>query len=231
MTSDATKGNSVRAVSSNQPGVHEYLEPIVRKHLNSRFRKPLSAHNERAFAEAEHWWRRVGKKPLILDSFCGTGESTHWLARHYPQCAVLGIDRSATRLARHRGGDADNYLLLRADTDDLWRLIAAAGWPVSRHCLLYPNPWPKAEHLKRRCHGSPLFPTLLQLGGELELRSNWHIYAEEFCAALKIAKIDAKCVEYAPNPPITAFERKYHGASHTLWTVRSQLPKPPPAPL
>lgn len=221
----------MRAVSSNQDTLHDQLDTVVRKHLSSHFRKPVSAHNEEAFAEADRWWRRGGKLPLILDSFCGTGESTHWLARQYPQCAVLGVDRSATRLARHRGGDADNYLLLRADTDDLWRLIATAGWPVSRHCLFYPNPWPKAEHLKRRCHGSPLFATLLQLGGELELRSNWRIYAEEFCAALKIANIEGKCAEYTANPPISAFERKYHHAGQTLWAVRSQLPKTPAAPL
>lgn len=221
----------MRAVSSNQETLHDQLDTVVRKHLNSRFRRPVSAHNEQAFAEADRWWRHGGKLPLILDSFCGTGESTHWLARQYPQCAVLGIDRSATRLARHRSGEADNYLLLRADTDDLWRLIAAAGWPVSRHCLFYPNPWPKAEHLKRRCHGSPLFATLLQLGGELELRSNWRIYAEEFCAALKIANIEANCGEYPATPPITAFERKYRHAGQTLWTVRCELPKPPAAPL
>jgi tRNA (guanine-N7-)-methyltransferase len=230
VTTELQKGNTVKSVNSNQFAIHDKLAATVDKHLHSQFKKPYSTHSEQAIGTAKQWLHEQNR-PFILDSFCGTGESTRALARQYPQYAVLGVDKSADRLERHQQADADNYLLLRADTDDLWRLLLEAHCLPEKHCIFYPNPWPKSEHLKRRCHGSPLFPTLLALGGRLELRSNWPIYAEEFCAALKIANIDSQVSEFAANPAITAFERKYSEAGQTLWRVRCQLPSPPPTPL
>ncbi len=223
MTTERQKGNTVRSVSSNQSGIHDKLAASVAKHLENPFRKPYSAHNEKAFHTAQAWLS-AQQRPFILDSYCGTGESTRTLAQMFPGHAVLGIDKSAARLARHQASGEDNYHLLRADTDDIWRLLADAGLRPDRHCIFYPNPWPKADHLKRRCHGSPLFPSLLALGGELDLRTNWRIYAEEFCAALKIADIAAQVTEFKANPAITAFERKYSEAGQSLWRVCCTLP-------
>lgn len=214
-----------RAVTSNQTGCHEQLEKVVRRHLNSRFRRPIAAHSAAAFAEAERWLSERDA-PLLLDSYCGTGESTLNLARAHPDCAVIGVDKSAHRLDKHPGlfsDTPDNYLLLRADTNDFWRLALEAGWKPRRHTLFYPNPWPKSAQLQRRCHGSPLFPTLLALGGELELRSNWPIYVEEFARALQIAGHSAAAEPFQPQTPITAFERKYQAAGQALWRCRVQL--------
>ena len=230
MTTGPQKGNTVRAVSSNQQGPHHKLGATVTKHLQTRFQKPIGSHSAKAFADAQRWLR-ASDKPFILDSFCGTGESTRWLAGQYPDCVVLGVDKSAARLARHQASEQSNYLLLRADTDDVWRLLVTAGLLPHKHCIFYPNPWPKSEHLMRRCHGSPLFSTLLALGGELELRTNWRIYAEEFCAALAVADISAQVSEFTANPPVTAFERKYSDAGQSLWRLQCELPSPPPAPL
>lgn len=41
---------------------------------------------------------------VVLDSGCGTGRSSAWLASSYPHLPVIGIDRSAVRLSK--GGDA-----------------------------------------------------------------------------------------------------------------------------
>lgn len=227
MTSDTAKGNNtkgVRAVTSNQPSLHEKLDSTVRRHLAHAFRKPIAPHNQSAFAEAEQWLK-AQDRPLLLDSFCGTGESTVWLARNNPGCAVIGLDKSAARLGK-QSQCPTNALLVRADTDDFWRLALAAGWQPRRHTLFYPNPWPKAEHLKRRIHGSALLPTLLALGGTAELRTNWRIYAEEFCRALKIAGISAEPGILSVSQPVTAFERKYHHAGQTLWQVVAPLSLP-----
>ncbi len=221
MTSQTEKGNSVRAVTSNQAGLHDKLENTVRKHLRHVYRKPYSDHTERAFASASAWLEQQDK-PLLLDSYCGTGTSSRWLAEAHPDCAVIGIDKSEVRLNK-LAKQPDNCLLVRADTDDFWRLALAAGWQARQHNLFYPNPWPKSEHLKRRCHGSPLFPTLIALGGQLELRTNWRIYAEEFCAALKIAGNSSELKKLNLVQPVTAFERKYSDAGQNLWQVCAQL--------
>ena len=214
-------------IHSSQQAAHPRLREVVEKHLQTRFLRPVSAVSLQAFAELDA--RVEGKREnLILDTGCGTGASTLELARLYPDCQVIGIDKSASRLARgqrllQQPDAPKNALLLRCDLLDFWLLAAQAGWRVRRHYLLYPNPWPKPEHLKRRWHAHPVFPSLLALGGELELRCNWKIYAEEFALALQYAGVAAVVEEFTPELALTPFERKYQASAHTLWACRALL--------
>jgi len=99
-----------------------------------------------------------------------------------------------------------------------------AGIPPVRHYLLYPNPWPKIGQLARRWHGHPVFPTIVALGGELECRSNWRIYIEEFALALtQLSGQPLQCEAYAPASPITPFEKKYLASGHELWRCRADI--------
>lgn len=224
-----------RSVVSNQPGIHDKLEERVRRHLAAPFRKPYADHNCRAFDHAQQWLQQahLQGRPLVLDSFCGVGESTWRLAGLFADCAVIGVDKSAARLEKHPAHAEqarDNYLLIRADVDDFWRLAVDAGWQLQGHFLLYPNPWPKSSQLQYRVHGSPLFPSLLALGGDVELRSNWPIYVEEFAQALRLAGFDAR-TELYHGETLTPFERKYRLAEQAIWRCQSTLDKAATAPL
>ncbi|AWL10872.1 tRNA (guanine(46)-N(7))-methyltransferase [Saliniradius amylolyticus] len=221
-------GNS-RSVQSNQTGLHENLDKVVRKHLQHPSRKPVSEHTQLAFEQAQQWlgdWQG----PLILDSCCGVGESTAVIAASHPDAKVIGVDKSALRTGRHSKayqGDTDNYLVLRADLNDFWRLAHQAGWQLSHHYLLYPNPWPKSMHLKRRWHGSAAFADLLKLGGKLTLRSNWKLYLEEFSRALAIAGYESRLCECDhARPAITPFERKYRGSGQSTWELNCLMDSP-----
>ena len=212
-----------RQVSSNQAGPHRSLARLVTRHLASEYRRPVAPYSESAF----HSVRRAlaaRPRPLVLDSFCGTGQSTAALARRHPDHLVLGVDKSAHRLGRHLDqGAAGNYLLLRADCEDIWQLLLHAGLALDYHYLLYPNPWPKSSHLQRRVHGHGSFPWLLRLGGRVELRSNWQVYVEEFGAALHVAGYPS-CVARVPaGPPLTLFEDKYQRSGHPLWRCVATL--------
>ena len=206
----------------------------MRRHLASRFQRPFTDHSRRIFAPVDAVVR-THSGPLILDSFCGVGESTAQLAQQFPEALIIGIDKSSHRLDKHddnyRVSGVDNYRLVRADVHDFWRLALEAGWQLQQHFLLYPNPWPKSAQLKRRCHGSPLFPTLLALGGTLELRSNWSIYVEEFSRALTIAGYPAEAEPYQATTAITPFERKYRDSGHQLWRCTCPLIKRYNAPI
>jgi tRNA G46 methylase TrmB len=58
-----------------------------------------------------------------------------------------------------------NAILLRAELSDFFTLVAyESDWVVHSHYLLYPNPYPKGKHLKRRWHGHPIFPVMLSIG-------------------------------------------------------------------
>jgi len=201
----------------------------VKRHLREPDRKPIAGHNRRA---CDILLERVAHEPLplVLDSFCGTGHSTALLAERHPQHLVVGVDKSASRLSRHPGGERDNYLLLRAECEPLWSLVAAARLRVDYHYLLYPNPWPRPAHLQRRVHGHPGFQSLLRLGGRLELRSNWQIYVEEFGVALHLAG-HRGCIARVTGATadLSLFERKYRRSGHDLWACHCDLGPATPA--
>ena len=89
---------------------------------------------------------------------------------------------------------------------------------------MYPNPWPKPKHLRRRWYAHPVFPELIRLGGELELRCNWRIYAEEFHAAMEFIAAGACTMgEYSAQTNISLFERKYSGSGHTIYRCYCSL--------
>ncbi len=214
-------GNS-RVIVSNQQGLHEQLDEIVLKHLTHPFRKPYQQHTLDAFKVCEKWVEQQGK-PIIFDSCCGVGESTYHLAQKHPEAIVLGMDKSADRLSRHPQSVADNYRLLQVNLNDFWRLAVEAGWQLSHHYLLYPNPWPKAKHLQRRWHGSAVFPAILQLGGQFELRSNWFTYVREFARALELAGQSCDVTEYQSAAAITPFERKYWASGQKSLRLTADL--------
>ena len=162
---------------------------------------------------------------IILDSGCGTGESSLRFARACPGTLVVGIDKSATRLARAPHAGAPNLRYVRADLVDVCHFARLRRWRISGHFLLYPNPWPKQRHLLRRWHAHPALGDLIALGGRLELRTNWAVYAEEFAAALALwCALDVTVEAWRPDAPASAFERKYLASGHALYRVVIDLP-------
>ncbi len=232
-----------RPISSTQTDIHENLEKLVAKHATSEFLKPVAACNAAAFDVSIAAWRRMGESPMILDAGCGTGLSTLHLATQFPDHFVIGVDQSADRLDRNvawSGAWPVNFIKVRADLVDFWRLMHQARICPDRHYLLYPNPWPKKHHVARRWHGHAVFPTIVALGGHFECRSNWRIYIDECAAALsQLTAIEIESEQYLPNItnehqshvgettvhliPITPFESKYLASGHTLWRCRTNL--------
>lgn len=200
-------------VTTNQTGPHPRLEAVVRRHLAHPWRQPIRAHSRAAFADLERWLGGDSDR-LVIDAGCGTGASAAALAARHPDCRVIGIDKSASRLARAPALPG-NTRLARMDLADFWRLAAATGWRIRRHYLLYPNPWPKAEHLMRRWYAHPVFPEMFKLGDVLEVRSNWPLYLDEFTAALSVAGLAARREILEPDAePLTPFGLKYRDSGH-----------------
>ena len=111
--------------------------------------------------------------------------------------------------------------MVRAELTTFWRLMLADGLRPEQHFLLYPNPYPKPGHLSRRWHGHPVFPHLLQLGGDIELRCNWKTYALEFAEAVRLAcgtQIDV--IRYEAESGISLFEQKYLQRGQQLYSVK-----------
>lgn len=205
-----------------QAAPHAALHAVVQTHFEATWRRPVSSHSIEAFQRVKE---RVSAHPgeLMLDSCCGTGQSTRYLAEQFPNALILGVDKSAHRLDRHGSKGMGDYELVRADVNDFWRLAEAAGWRLARHFLFYPNPYPKASQLRKRWYASPAFPVLLRLGGYLTVRTNWQVYAEEFQQALGLVGYEAGLQALQVNSPISAFETKYQAQGDTLFELTSDL--------
>lgn len=181
---------------------------------------------------------------VILDTGCGTGESTR--ARVQPGRWILGVDKSLVRMDRGaqqglevpiwrqasspKPGALDlalraGGLLARAELSELVALMHHEGCIVDKLDFLYPNPWPKTQHFGRRWYGHPIWPYTLAVAHKIELRTNWEVYAREFAAALSLwfeqepgqGQCESWTVE--PGEGLTAFERKYAQAGHALYRV------------
>ncbi|WP_068547784.1 tRNA (guanine(46)-N(7))-methyltransferase TrmB [Thalassotalea crassostreae] len=213
-----------KAIITNQPDIHENLSEIVKKHLDKEFKKPISAHTQQAFDEINDVVQKFSG-PIILDSCCGVGQSTRILARQNPQALVIGVDKSDNRIKRNVEDkwQADNFHLVRADLNDFYRLVVEANWPVSKHFILYPNPWPKSKHVQRRWHGSAVFPYIIKVGKELHMRSNWQLYLQEFQHALAIVNVDAVIEEVVDDEALTPFEAKYKASGQQCWQLAAKL--------
>jgi tRNA G46 methylase TrmB len=208
-------------VRSNQAAPHPRLHEIVLRHLAHAYRRVPGDRARHAFDAIAP---RLAEAPFVLDAGCGTGAGTFALARTHGERLVVGVDKSAVRLVRGlrviASGDAPaNALLLHCDLVDFWQLAAASGLRCERQYLLYPNPWPKAEQVMRRWHAHPVLPDILALGGAIELRTNWDVYAQEFAVAMRLAGRTANCTAFEADTPITAFERKYAQSGHALCRV------------
>jgi tRNA (guanine-N7-)-methyltransferase len=215
-----------RQISSNQTGLHPRLAEVVQRHRDHPDQSPAHPHSITAYQQLCQL-RIAYPGPMVLDSFCGTGHSTALLAKKHPQHLVVGIDKSDYRLTKHQGEKTENCVLLQARCEDIWHALAADGEVLSHHYLFYPNPWPKSAQLQRRVHGHPAFPALLRLGGQLELRSNWQTYIEEFGVAVHLAG-GSGYVSRVPDEKadISLFERKYRKSGHPLWRFNASLKSP-----
>ena len=220
-------GNS-RHITTNQTGPHKKVPELVHRHLKSNSHKPFNQHTLDAFELVQEWLVRQDPeqvRPIIFDSCCGVGESTVYIAKQHPDALIIGIDKSALRVGKHQNYafQTGNYLMVRADVNDFWRLANQHKWQLFKHYLLYPNPYPKSAQVQKRWHASAAFKDILELGGILEVRSNWQIYVEEFALALQVAGFTAQASLYQANQAITPFERKYWASGQQSWQVQQQL--------
>ena len=212
-----------KPIISNQLGIHKDLEQTVKKHLTHPFRKPYRAFSAEIFHKANEIINNLNL-PIILDSGCGTGESSLALSQQNTDALIIGIDKSEKRLDKFISHDnfydKDNLILIRADVIDIWRMIKQSNWNIKKHYLLYPNPWPKKDQLKRRWHAHPVFPEMISLCEQIELRSNWQIYAEEFKFALELVTDKEVLMEsIGVTDFISPFEKKYYESGHELYRI------------
>jgi tRNA (guanine-N7-)-methyltransferase len=91
------------------------------------------------------------KAPLHVDLGSGDGSFLCALARQIPDENVLGIERLLNRVrsAARKAAALENVRLLRVESSYAVRYLLPPE-SVERFYLLFPDPWPKRRHHRRR---------------------------------------------------------------------------------
>jgi tRNA (guanine-N7-)-methyltransferase len=169
--------------------------------------------------------------PRVLEIGFGNGDHLAALAAAHPERDYLGVEV-------HRPGVG--RLLLGIEARELTNLrivchdaVAVLEQQVPLHCLdevliLFPDPWPKKRHHKRRLI-QPQFVALLverlKTGGMLRLATDWQPYAlqmlEVLDAAAGLANMaaDARFVPRPAERTRTRFELRGERLGHAVWDL------------
>ncbi len=122
-------------------------------------------------------------RPLWLEIGFGGGEHLAWQAAAHPDVGVIGCEPFMNGVVKLLGLiDADGLENVRLFRDDA-RLLVERLPPQSleRAFILFPDPWPKARHHKRRIVSDPVLgqlATALVDGAELRIATDDPGYLE-----------------------------------------------------
>lgn len=171
------------------------------------------------------------RAPRSLEIGFGNGENLLALAVAHPERDFIGVEV-------HRAGVG--HLLLRADEAGLGNLRVICHDAVEvmeRHVapdsldevlVLFPDPWHKKRHHKRRLVQPgfvELLASRLRTGGRLQLATDWEPYAQQMLEVLSAEpalRNLATGTGFVPRPDwraLTRFERRGHRLGHGVWDL------------
>ncbi len=162
------------------------------------------------------------KRPLEIDLGCGDGSFLINLAINCPSKNFLGVERLLGRVRRvcrrSRREEIQNLKVLRLESS------YTLEWLLPDHCasrvhLLFPDPWPKKKHHKRRLVSEQFCASLVRVlepNGEFLFKTDHLEYFEESMSVLKSFR-SLKEIQWDPESyyPQTDFEK--------LWTDQGKI--------
>ena len=171
--------------------------------------------------EATEVWLEVG---------FGGGEHMAAQAATRPDALVIGCEPFLNGVApalRHvEEGGLKNVRIHADDARDLVDALPDAS--VDRVLILFPDPWHKKKHHKRRIvqpDWVALVNTKLRPGGVLHMATDWQDYAEHMMAVMNDSAGFVNTAGeggFAERPgwrPETKFERRGAGLGHGVWDL------------
>lgn len=160
------------------------------------------------------------KDEVWLEIGFGGGEHLAWQAEKNWNVGLIGVEPFlnglANLLARIDEADLDNIRLHDGDAQTLLRWLPPQS--LERAFVLFPDPWPKKRHQKRRLLSPETLETLAEVlkpGAELRIATDWGHYASAILiAAAKVSRLEWQATSAASwrhrpeDWPATRYEGK-----------------------
>lgn len=155
--------------------------------------------------------------PLHVDLGCGDGSFLCELAQRYPDQNFLGIERLIGRVAKacRKASALENVRVLNVESAYAVRYLLPEA-SVETFYLLFPDPWPKRRHHRRRIVRQDFLESIhraLADDGFLRIATDQLDYFEQI-RGLAESSSDFAMVDETASPaptdlPLTKFEQRF----------------------
>lgn len=170
--------------------------------------------------------------PLVVEIGFGNGDNLLALASREPERNFLGLEvhRAGVGHLMHQAAEADlrNVRIACHDAVEVLSQQLAPGC-IDVVLILFPDPWHKTRHHKRRLiqpEFVELLASRLRLGGRLNLATDWEPYAvhmlEVIGANAAFRNLAPAGSAYVPRPDwraLTRFERRGQRLGHGVYDL------------
>lgn len=123
-------------------------------------------------------------RPLVIEIGFGNGGHLLWLARKNPESVVFGIEMYMVGVIKVlRQAARDGLSNVYVSSDDARSVMSkVSDDSANKIYVLFPDPWPKKKHNKRRLLKIDFIKVLISKlvsGGTLTLATDWEDYGVE----------------------------------------------------
>jgi tRNA (guanine-N7-)-methyltransferase len=169
--------------------------------------------------------------PVTLEIGFGNGDNLTALAAAHPERNYLGIEVHRPGVGRLLLGVQERQLThVRVICHDAVEVLAhqIAAQTLDEVLILFPDPWPKKRHHKRRLVQAPfveLVSDRLRTGGVLRFASDWRPYADSVLEVLNASprlrnlSSDGGFVPRPTERNPTRFEQRGERLGHDVWDL------------
>lgn len=177
------------------------------------------------------WSEIFGRQAArVLEIGFGMGDTLVTLAAHSPEIDFIGIEVHppgvGACMAKAQAAGLTNLKIFATDALTVLAQIPTAS--LDKVLLLFPDPWPKKRHHKRRivqAAFAALIAEKLKPGGIFHLATDWQPYADHMLAVLEACPLLVNVLgkgQFAPEPRdrvTTKFEKRGLKLGHHIWDL------------
>jgi tRNA (guanine-N7-)-methyltransferase len=162
--------------------------------------------------------------PLQVDLGCGDGSFVSALAKQTPHHNFLGIERLAGRVrtTTRKAEKIPNLRVLRVETSYAVQYLLPAG-SVNVFHLLFPDPWPKRRHQRRRVVTGDFLAAIakaLAQSGSFRVVTDQLDYFEQIGSLLEQSThFEIVPIDGDDHLPHSTFERRFTAAGAQIYRL------------